>query len=133
MWLPWVLRLRRAWRLGRGGCGIVARYRNRTGGRSGRRCARGLVRGAGALRLAHRIGPGRVGVGRGGRIGGNGRAAFAGGRDLTLHGWVYDIRDGRIKPLMEIDRDTTLEAVPHPRRVLLTEEELQAEVEATEV
>jgi carbonic anhydrase len=50
--------------------------------------------------------------------------AFARKQDLWLHGWVYDIRDGRIKPLMEIDRDTTLEAVPHPRRVLLTDDEL---------
>ena len=52
--------------------------------------------------------------------------AFAGDQDLWLHGWVYDIRDGRIKPLMEIDRDTVLEAVPHPKRVLLTEDERQA-------
>jgi carbonic anhydrase len=53
--------------------------------------------------------------------------AFAKKQDLWLHGWVYDIRDGRIKPLMEIDRDTTLEAVPHPRRVLLTTDEIKAE------
>ena len=52
--------------------------------------------------------------------------AFAKKQDLWLHGWVYDIRDGRIKPLMEIDRDTTLEAVPHPKRVLLTNDELKA-------
>ena len=54
------------------------------------------------------------------------QAAFAAKQDLWLHGWVYDIRDGRIKPLMEIDRDTTLEAVPHPRRVLLTNDEVEA-------
>ena len=52
--------------------------------------------------------------------------AFAEKQDLWLHGWVYDIRDGRIKPLMEIDRDTTLEAVPHPKRVLLTNDEIKA-------
>lgn len=52
--------------------------------------------------------------------------AFARNQELYLHGWVYDIRDGRIKPLMEIDRDTTLEAVPHPKRVLLTDEEIKA-------
>jgi carbonic anhydrase len=52
--------------------------------------------------------------------------AFARKQELYLHGWVYDIRDGRIKPLMEIDRDTTLEEVPHPRRVLLTEAEINA-------
>ena len=46
--------------------------------------------------------------------------AFADKQDLWIHGWVYDIRDGRIKPLMEIDRETMLEAVPHPRRVLLS-------------
>ncbi|MFC3581415.1 carbonic anhydrase [Sphingomonas hylomeconis] len=54
------------------------------------------------------------------------QTAFAGTQELWLHGWVYDIRDGRIKPLMEIDRDTVLEAVPHPKRVLLTEDERQA-------
>ena len=52
--------------------------------------------------------------------------AFARKQELWLHGWVYDIRDGRIKPLMEIDRDTVLDAVPHPRRVLLTADEISA-------
>jgi carbonic anhydrase len=52
--------------------------------------------------------------------------AFGQKQDLWLHGWVYDIRDGRIKPLMEIDRDTTLETVPHPRHVLLTADESNA-------
>ena len=47
------------------------------------------------------------------------RNAFAAGRDLTLHGWVYDIRDGLLKPLMEIDRDTVLEEVGRPERVLV--------------
>jgi carbonic anhydrase len=54
------------------------------------------------------------------------QGAFAEKQDLWLHGWVYDIRDGRIKPLMEIDRDTKLEAVPHPQRVLLTDDEIKA-------
>jgi carbonic anhydrase len=52
--------------------------------------------------------------------------AFASGRDLWLHGWVYDIRDGHIKPLMEIDRETVLDKVPRPDKVLLTSEELAA-------
>ena len=47
------------------------------------------------------------------------RNAFASGRDLTLHGWVYDIRDGLLKPLMEIDRETNLEEVGRPERVLV--------------
>jgi carbonic anhydrase len=46
-------------------------------------------------------------------------AAFARGQDLTLHGWVYDIRDGLLKPLMEIDRETVLDDVPAPDRVLV--------------
>ncbi|MDR6127434.1 carbonic anhydrase [Sphingomonas sp. SORGH_AS802] len=45
--------------------------------------------------------------------------AFAQGRDLTLHGWVYDIRDGRLKPLMEIDRHTDLGRVGRPETVLI--------------
>jgi carbonic anhydrase len=53
--------------------------------------------------------------------------AFAQNQYLWLHGWVYDVRDGRIKPLMEIDQGTVLETVPHPRRVLLTDEEIKAE------
>ena len=47
------------------------------------------------------------------------RNAFAAGRDLTLHGWVYDIRDGLLKPLMEIDRHTKLEEVGRPEPVLV--------------
>ncbi|MFS0771462.1 carbonic anhydrase [Sphingomonas sp. 1P08PE] len=45
--------------------------------------------------------------------------AFAAGRELTLHGWVYDIRDGLLKPLMEIDRTTRLEEVGRPEPVLI--------------
>ena len=45
--------------------------------------------------------------------------AFAAGQSLALHGWVYDLRDGLIKPLMEIDASTTLEEVGRPERVLV--------------
>ena len=44
--------------------------------------------------------------------------AFARGQPLVLYGWVYDIRDGLLKPLMEIDRDTVLGEVGRPDRVL---------------
>lgn len=54
--------------------------------------------------------------------------AFAAGRNLTLHGWVYDIRDGLLKPLMKINRTTDLSDLAQPDRVLLTTEELEAEV-----
>jgi carbonic anhydrase len=47
------------------------------------------------------------------------RAAWAAGRDLKLHGWVYDLRDGLLKTLLEIDRHTDLGAVARPERVLL--------------
>ncbi len=47
------------------------------------------------------------------------QAAFAAQRDLTLYGWVYDQRDGHIKPLMRINKDTVLSEVPKPERVLL--------------
>ncbi|NML04614.1 carbonic anhydrase [Sphingomonas sp. G-3-2-10] len=47
------------------------------------------------------------------------RQAFAEGQELFLHGWVYDMRDGLIKPLMEIDRETVLEEVGRPERVLV--------------
>ena len=52
------------------------------------------------------------------------RGAFARGQDLTLHGWVYDIRDGLLRPLMRIDADTELEEVGQPEKVLLTTEEM---------
>lgn len=47
------------------------------------------------------------------------QAAFAAGKPLELHGWVYDLRDGHIKPLMRIDADSVLSDVPTPDRVLL--------------
>jgi carbonic anhydrase len=47
------------------------------------------------------------------------RAAWAAGRDLKLHGWVYDLRDGLLKTLLEIDRETPLESVGRPERVLV--------------
>lgn len=47
------------------------------------------------------------------------QAAWAAGRDLKLHGWVYDLRDGLLKQLLDIDRDTPLEAVGRPERVLV--------------
>lgn len=45
--------------------------------------------------------------------------AFAAGSDLGLHGWVYDLRDGLIKTLLEIDRTTILDDVDAPPRVLV--------------
>lgn len=54
------------------------------------------------------------------------QAAFAGGQELWLHGWVYDIRDGHIKPMMEIDRDTVLGDVGRPDKVLFTADEMAA-------
>ncbi len=45
--------------------------------------------------------------------------AFADGQELYLHGWVYDLRDGLIKPLMEIDATTELGDVPKPDPVLV--------------
>ncbi|MBB4153701.1 carbonic anhydrase [Sphingomonas jinjuensis] len=45
--------------------------------------------------------------------------AFARGQELTLYGWVYDIRDGLLKPLMEIDAATVLDEVGRPGPVLL--------------
>jgi carbonic anhydrase len=47
------------------------------------------------------------------------QGAFARGQELTLYGWVYDIRDGLLKPLMEIDAGTVLDEVGRPGSVLL--------------
>lgn len=47
------------------------------------------------------------------------QAAFARGQEVRLHGWVYDLRDGLIKPLMELDGASDLAAVPRPERVLV--------------
>ena len=46
------------------------------------------------------------------------QAAFGAGQPLALHGWVYDLRDGLIKPLMEIDARTRIEHIGQPERVL---------------
>lgn len=56
------------------------------------------------------------------------KAAFAANRNLTLHGWVYDIRDGLLKPLMKINRTTDLSDLGQPERVLLSTAELEAEL-----
>jgi carbonic anhydrase len=53
------------------------------------------------------------------------QAAFAREADLTLHGWVYDIRDGLLRTLMRIDRETDLDAVGRPERVLVTTAEME--------
>lgn len=45
--------------------------------------------------------------------------AFARSQPLELHGWVYDLRDGLLKPLMEIDPATPLGDVPAPTPVLV--------------
>lgn len=45
--------------------------------------------------------------------------AFARGQEVKLHGWVYDLRDGLIKPLMELDGKSDLTDVPRPERVLV--------------
>ncbi len=47
------------------------------------------------------------------------RAAWAEGRDLRLHGWVYDLRDGLLKTLLEIDATTPLDTVSVPDKVLV--------------
>lgn len=45
--------------------------------------------------------------------------ALASGQELALHGWVYDLREGLIKPLLEIEADTLLDEVGTPDRVLV--------------
>lgn len=54
------------------------------------------------------------------------RDAFARGQELYIHGWAYDLRDGHILTLLELDRETVLDEVERPDRVLLTEEEREA-------
>ena len=49
------------------------------------------------------------------------RGAFERGQPLLLHGWVYDLRDGLIKPLMEIDKDNYRAPGSPPQSVLLEE------------
>ncbi len=44
--------------------------------------------------------------------------AFARGQVLELHGWVYDIRDGLLKPMLEITAATDLDSVGRPAPVL---------------
>ncbi|GAL99851.1 carbonic anhydrase [Sphingomonas parapaucimobilis] len=45
--------------------------------------------------------------------------AFAEKRELWLHGWVYDIRDGHIKTLLEVDANTDLDSLARPDKVLM--------------
>jgi carbonic anhydrase len=52
------------------------------------------------------------------------QGAFARGQELTLHGWVYDIRDGLLRPLMRIDAGTDLAEVGRPEKVLVTTAEM---------
>ena len=47
-------------------------------------------------------------------------SAWKDGQPLWLHGWIYDIRDGHIKPLMELDADASLEEVGRPESVLFS-------------
>lgn len=44
--------------------------------------------------------------------------AFARGQKILLHGWVYDIRDGLLKPLMQITDESDLAAIERPEKVL---------------
>jgi carbonic anhydrase len=46
------------------------------------------------------------------------QGAFARDQKLILHGWVYDIRDGLLKELLTIERDTDLAAIERPNKVL---------------
>jgi carbonic anhydrase len=59
--------------------------------------------------------------------------AFAREQPLMLYGWVYDIRDGLLKPLMEIDRDTPLDSVGRPDRVLVPTAELTSSTAVVDV
>jgi len=44
--------------------------------------------------------------------------AFARGQELTLHGWVYDLRDGIVSELLEIASPEELERVTLPGKVI---------------
>ncbi len=44
--------------------------------------------------------------------------AFAQGQPLYLHGWVYGMHDGLIRPLLEIDAETVLDEVERPEPAL---------------
>ena len=46
------------------------------------------------------------------------RAGWAVGRDLPLHGWVHDVRDGLLQPLLDIDPTLPLDTVGLPDRIL---------------
>jgi len=46
------------------------------------------------------------------------RRAFARGQELTLHGWVYDLRDGIITELLEIGSGDELDDVLLPDNVI---------------
>jgi carbonic anhydrase len=46
------------------------------------------------------------------------QGAFARGQKILLHGWVYDIRDGLLKPLMQITDESDLAAIERPEKVL---------------
>ncbi len=46
------------------------------------------------------------------------QTAFHSGQPLHLHGWVYDIRDGHIKPLLDLDADSSIEDLGVPASVL---------------
>ena len=46
------------------------------------------------------------------------RAGWAVGRDLPLHGWVHDVRDGLLQPLLDIDPTLPFDTVGLPDRIL---------------
>ena len=46
------------------------------------------------------------------------RRAFERGQELTLHGWVYDMRDGIISEMLEIGPDDELDDVRLPENVI---------------
>ena len=50
------------------------------------------------------------------------RAAFSRGQDLTLHGWIYDVRNGQLSELLAIDAPVET-AVPKPAPKIISVEE----------